>query len=716
MPRNPDKKQTRRKPAAPAAPRPAYEPLFARETFSKREWLLVAAVFAVALVPRLVFFFINKNNNPLFYHPMLDALFHHEWAREIVSGDFWGDEVFFRAPLYPYVLALLYKVSGSSIAFAVLFQHLLGAVSTAMVYLLARRFFAPRVALLAGLFAALYWPLIYFEGDLLFETLFVFLSLAFLLVFAVAAERRTPALLFAAGLLLGLGAVTRPLILVLVPLLPVIFHFSAKTRPASGAARRAWMAPTILVIAGSLVFIMPVMVRNYLVGRDFVPIASQGGVNFYIGNNPHSNGTQAMVPGARADLHGTYQGAIELAERDAGRSLKPSEVSNYYTKKALDFIILSPGEAARLTLKKLYLFWAGVERSNDKYMQFFWERFGLGRLPFPGFWLIGPLALLGGFLLAPRWRRFSLLYLFVLSYMASVVVFFVNGRFRLPVTPVLAIFASYAVFHAYTALRSKSRDLYRVVAVLLLAVVFVNYDYVSFRGVRSLDESVSYWELGKASLKMGDKEAALSYFQQAHDMQQRYPMRGYGQIAGDVDFNLGVLYWENELHSRAIEALERIPDNDPRAYQAKALLADAYVKKGRHEDAIAIYTRLLQANPRDPRSRFGLGVALRLTGDLERAREAFEQVLRENAPPDGSVNLELARTLDRLGDAQGALRNYEIAAAHSAQRRDATLEMARLYARTGRKDKAIGLMEELTKAYPDDRMIEMEARSLRAGD
>jgi tetratricopeptide (TPR) repeat protein len=176
-----------------------------------------------------------------------------------------------------------------------------------------------------------------------------------------------------------------------------------------------------------------------------------------------------------------------------------------------------------------------------------------------------------------------------------------------------------------------------------------------------------------------------------------------------------LIYWEKGLYSRAIEALERIRDDDSRAYQAKPLLADAYLNKGRLEDAIALFSALLQANPGDARSLFGLGVAYRMAGDLERAKEAFETVLREHRAPDGSVNLELARTLERLGDAAGAIRNYEIAATSPPQRRDAILEMARLYARTGQREKALEYMEELMRDYPNDRSIELEARALRAG-
>jgi len=692
-----------------------YDVLLARKGVSRREILFVGIVFVTALLIRTVYFLINKNNNPLFFHPILDQAFHDEWARDILDGNFWGQEVFFRAPLYPYVLAFLYKLSGGSIAFAIYVQHVVGALSAVLVYLLARTYFSPRVSFLAGMAAALYWPLIYFEGDLLFETFVVFLDLALLFVLSVALKRRSPGLLFVSGAILGLSAIARPSILILIPVLPFVFHYSAAAHATPSPGRRPWIRQTAWVVLGSLVFILPVMVRNYVVGRDVVPIASQGGVNFYIGNNPQSNGSQAFVPGARADMYGTYQGAIELAERDTGRKLKPSEVSNYYTQKGLDFVIFSPGDATRLFVKKLYMFWAGVERSNDTYVQFFWKRFGLGKFPLPGFWLVGPFALLGGVLLWRRWKQYSLLYLFVLSYMVGVVAFFVNGRFRLPVAPVLIIFASYAFFHAYLAARARSTELLRMVAVLIVCVIVVDSDYLSFRGVRAMDEAVSHFELSNAYLKLEDKDSALAELEAARAIQQRYPTRGYAQIAANIDYNLGALYWEKGLYSRAIELLERVPDSDPRALAAKNILADCYVRKGRHADAIALYKRILQLAPDDAAGLFGLGVVYRLTGDLENSRQSLEEVLRKHRPPDGSVNLELARTLELAGDTEGAIRNYKTAAASPPQRHDATLELARLYKKTGDKEKALEYLKYLQTADPSDQTVQMEINALQTG-
>ena len=631
-------KKSKRKQHAKAPARPlkkdVYTHLKATDPIAKSDLKFIGALFVIAFALRLIYFLLNRNSNPLFYHPVLDGLFHHEWALEITSGNFWGDEVFFRAPLYPYLLALLYKVGGSSIAFAVLCQHILGSISVVLVYIFAREYFTRHVGLLAGLLAALYWPLIFFEGELLIVTLVIFLNLVMLILLSRAVKRQRLVLFLIAGFILGLSAIARPSILVILPVLPLVFHFGG---------RGAWRKQTAVLLVGLIVVVTPVVVRNVVVGGDFVPIASQGGVNFYIGNNPESNGTQAIVPGARADLHGTYRGAIELAQRDVGRAMKPSEVSNYYFRKGLDFLIFSPGEALFLTTKKFYFFWAGVERSNSKYIQFFWQKFGLGKLPLPGFWFLAPFALTGVVLLWPRRRELSLLYLFTLSYMIGVVVFFVNARFRLPVVPVLILFAAYAICALFYSFRYDGAKVWKPLVIFVVFALVVNYDFVKLRGIRSFDEAVSYFELGNAYIKMEKKDDALRAFEQARSYQDRYPTRGYMQISAVVDYHLGTLYWEKRQYDRAISPLERIQPNEEAARQTRHILADCYAKTGKLEQALSTWAKVLQISPTEQRALLESARIYKTMGDAAQAATFIER-LRTLYPDDP----ELARQLDAL--------------------------------------------------------------------
>jgi len=486
----------------------------------RRELIDIGIIFAIALGLRVVCFFLNRDNNPLFLYPIMDSLYHHEWAEKIVGGDFWGNEVFFRAPLYPYFLALLYKIGGTSIAFAVFCQHLLGSVTSVLLYFLARELFSRLVALLAGLLAAGYWPFLYFEGELLIVSLILMLNTACLWGLTKAMKTGDKRLFLAAGLILGLSAIARPSVLIFIVVLPLVLRYGTGLLARSDA-KPTWRLNLALMLAGTVLVIIPVLVRNYVIGRDFVPIASQGGVNFYIGNHHQSDGRTAIVPGTRPDWWGGYYDTISRAEKDEKRQLKPSEVSNHYFKRGFEFVFSSPWESLKLFSRKSYMFWAGGERSNNKYIYFFWDLSGMRKVPLAGFWLIAPLALLGG---ALQWRRraqLAGLYLFVVSYMAGVILFFVNARFRLPVVPLLIIFAAYAVFYLYESYRLKNPGLIKTAAVLLLLGLAVNYDLFVFGENKTKKDSISHYSLGNAYLKMDLKERALSEYEKARQTNRR---------------------------------------------------------------------------------------------------------------------------------------------------------------------------------------------------
>ena len=70
--------------------------------------------------------------------------------------------------------------------------------------------------------------------------------------------------------------------------------------------------------------------------------------------------------------------------------------------------------------------------------------------------MLAPLAVLGVVLTCPRWRDLWLLYAMILSLAASVAVFYVFGRYRFPLVPLLALFAGAGVIGSRKALQRKA--------------------------------------------------------------------------------------------------------------------------------------------------------------------------------------------------------------------------------------------------------------------
>jgi 4-amino-4-deoxy-L-arabinose transferase-like glycosyltransferase/predicted negative regulator of RcsB-dependent stress response len=697
-------------PARPAAPR---EPLDQARPFNWRgpaDRLDLLIVVGIALALRLVFWYLNRKLNPTFEFPVMDSLYHHEWAEDLLAGGTRGTDAFFRGPFYPYFLSVLYKLSGSSIAFAVLIQHVIGSLTAGLIYLTARELFSRTVALVAGLTTALYWVLVYMEGDLLIVTTFIFLNTLSMLLLLQGIKRQSWIRLALGGLALGVAAITRPSILIFFPAIPVALYL------VRGGKARAWIRQTVIVGVACAIPILPVMIRNYVVAHAIVPVGASGGVNFYIGNNPASDGSTAIVPGTRADWWGGYEDAIAIAERDAGRKLTLAEVSDYYFDRGFEYIRENPGEAWRLMGRKFMMFWGAGERANDKYIYFFWHLAGMKYLPLPGFWLIAPLAILGGFLLWRRRAELSMFYLFVGLYSLGVIVFFVNARFRLPVVPVLTLFSAYSCVYLVRAFRHRSFDLVRALLILAAATLLVNSDYAYQKQMRAYSDAFSNYTLGNAYLKMGVKGTALKHYSRSAEINAAYPTHAYQLIQREVDYNLGVLLWEEGLCSRAIEVLERVGGSDDFTMRALDCLGDCYLKRRDVANAARVYQRMLQISSQDQRAVTGLARCAAMSGDYEQAERMLNEIVdlsRAVYPPSLAALGEVQRAAGRI---DAAINSYQHLAQLTGYERQGFMVLVELYRQKGDFKSALAALNQAANfSPPNDPAIQAAAAALRAG-
>jgi len=606
-------------------------------SLQRREVYLLIAIFILAFSLR--FIYLNHlKSSPLFDSPIMDGEYHDEWAMRIAQGDWIGEEVFFRAPLYPYFLAIVYRIFGHSYYVSRLIQFIMGSISCVFVYLIGKRVFNGRVGLIASLTTSFYGVFIYFEGELLLTFLVTFLLLAFFFTFLRTYESPNKKKWFISGLLLGLSAITRPNTLVLIPfvLLWLYVALRRKSRMFRKAVVLGW---SLVFLSGTLSTIAPVIARNYAVGKDFVPIASQGGINFYIGNNPYSDGFTAIAPGTRPGWFEGYQDAIRIARETVGRELKPSEISDFWFSKGIDFMFRRPSEYLRLLSKKFFFFWHGFELSNNKEIYFFTRYSPFLRAILWRSWLCFPFGLISplfvvGFFLSLRYEKKHREHLILISgaifvYMVSVVTFFVCSRYRVPVLPFMLIFASYAVY--WLSQRVKAEDYRSVLGFILFAVPLVVLLNFGFFGIKRLNPSLMHYTLGTVYQKKGQFREAKREYREALQADSRFskPYDNLGIIYSDegnlekaeesfrksislnfsnekAHFNLGSLYARNGQYERAVQeyetALEIIPDYEHAAYLAGV----AYEKLGMIEKAIEKWEYCLRINPQSARARIRL--------------------------------------------------------------------------------------------------------------
>jgi 4-amino-4-deoxy-L-arabinose transferase-like glycosyltransferase len=606
---------------------------------SYRVWGPILLVFCVAFALRIVFL-AEASSKPGFDLVYMDSEYNLEWARALATG-IWNPPYdrlhkgpYFRAPLYPMFLGGLLKISGGNLWFARSFQAILGSFSCVLAFLLARRCHGTRVGLVTGLLCAGYWVLIYFDSQFLLPVLLVFLALAGFYLLSLSLDRRSLPLAGLSGMILGLFAITRPNILAFFPFL-VVWGLWA----VPGTWRRRLLFAALLA-AGAGLPPLAATVRNRVAGGDWVLVASQGGVNFFIGNNPQSNGMQAVVPGTRATWWGGYEDTVAIAEQSQGRTLRPSEVSSYWYGRAFKFIRNHPAAWLELTLRKSVALIGDVEIPNNApYQARRGEYFTLSVVPL-GFGFLMALFAVGLPWLVPRSsgpgdiepRRalVVLILIFMAVYSATIVAFFVTGRYRVTLVPFVAMGSAVGLVHGFDYLKARRwRQAGLMGAAALLLFGLLRMDVLNVKGETAafvrltvaqdhlqlgrLDEAIAeleqirrtqmlaapevYITLARAHLQRGrlaDRAAVLSVAEEGLRHHPATPELLWYAAVGQVEQRK----WPEARHW--IEQYLKLEPEDVRALHLACLVA---INQQRRAEAEAALRRAEQLDPDHPTVR-----------------------------------------------------------------------------------------------------------------
>ena len=101
----------------------------------------LAAVFVLALTVKVVFL-IAAWDNPFVVGLTNDESYHVEEAGTFLREGVVRDDAFYFAPLYPYLLAGLFRLVGEGVPVILVLQVVLGALNVVLVLLLADRVLA----------------------------------------------------------------------------------------------------------------------------------------------------------------------------------------------------------------------------------------------------------------------------------------------------------------------------------------------------------------------------------------------------------------------------------------------------------------------------------------------------------------------------------------------------------------------------------------------
>lgn len=324
------------------------------------------------------------------------------------------------APGYPLLVAAVFRTFGiytAMSAVVIMFVHIAAAVITVWLMMhLAGELFSERAAIVAGLFWALWLPLLWVP------TIFWDTSLSICMMTALIALalhiRSYPTSLACIGFGLFCGAAILINMALLITSVAVLFWLAVNT----------WRTSRYHIgLAGCLMLLIysPWPVRNARVFHAFVPLRTTVGLELWMGN----------FDDARGYTEDSVSPVYNLRELNLYRSAGEINYDKQKSTQARAWIAAHPSAFAKLTVWRFFRYWTGTGTFNGSLV------YGLGAT-------LTTLGGLAGLFLLYRTGRRDLalllalpLFLFPLPYYITHAEF----RYRLVLDPLLTVLSAYAV-------------------------------------------------------------------------------------------------------------------------------------------------------------------------------------------------------------------------------------------------------------------------------
>ena len=388
----------------------------------KSNSIVLISIFFVALLIRL-FFALNDSNVLLG-----DEVFYEKAGTDIMLGKGYllnGRLTACKTPGYPIFISLLYHVFGRSFIPIRIIQALLDALICAMIYIIARRFFDEKVAILSGILCSMHYfflkSLQLLRPDTL-QMFFLVLSILYWIKWREDYLKINAILLgifLSSSVMLKANVILLPFLIIGIELFNVIKN--KRIQP------KIFIKSTFIFL---LIFFLPISawsVRNYKAFNEFIPVATDGGLALYASYNPPEGKKFGIL---------AYDSIVE----ESSKIDSAAKRSKYLSKKALEGVLNKPKKAIGLIPLKILFFWSVFD----------WETLGddSGVYNFSTAFIL-PFSFLGIFLLR---RRFDKIYpiLWIMFYVFMMAVVFAGmPRFRMAIEPFLIIFAAFAISRFY---------------------------------------------------------------------------------------------------------------------------------------------------------------------------------------------------------------------------------------------------------------------------
>jgi tetratricopeptide (TPR) repeat protein len=598
---------------------------------------------------------LHSSRDDILDLPLIDEATYHRQAISLTdehapppTRPYW------QPPLYPHVLAWIYgdAEDGAPLK-ARRLQCLLTALTALLTFLCGRFFMDEKKAAAAAILVCLCGPLLFFNSRLLPTGLATCLNMLMLwLTLRAASTPSIPAWL-AAGLSLGLAAVTVPNVLIMIPVVGA--WMMIVMRPTSD--RRTMKHHAAATVAGLALCILPVLIHNIRVSGEWVPISTNGGINLYIGNNPRSEDTIAARPGS-SDWR-----TLAAMPHQAGIQ-RDSDADRWFKKQVLHYVLHDPFSFLGGLLEKSIQFVNGYEipRNLDVYSlrdrSWFLSAttWRIGSFAFPGS-LILPLAVLGVLLRIKKRDLSHIAMGYLVLYSVSVILFFPAARYRVPILPVALLFAVVGASWLWQERKQARSIAYLSRAGVSLGMLVISCLPLSYPTDATNFDAELYNAAGSGFAVRGKQNTALHYYQLA---------------------------------------LAENPESAEACYN----IALIYQGLGDREEALDWHARALTHNPNHSGAHNSLGILFYQEKNLVDARDSFSRAVRADALNFRAWN-NLGLVYAASNDMQHALQAFSTSVHIQKDFYEGYMNMAMIYDHEGEHPKALEMLRYILSRQPD---------------
>ncbi|QQS36888.1 MAG: glycosyltransferase family 39 protein [Ignavibacteriales bacterium] len=583
---------------------------------------------------------LEVNNSPFGKTLFSDSqIYFDNAAKMLKNGSFFGAEVFYMSPLYTYLLALLQYIFADAIFMMRLFQVILSTVTIWLIFLTGKNIHSETVGLIAASICAVYSLFIFYSSTVLIETTQTFLIALLVCLLSDVKRLEDKKYWLIAGIVLGLAAILRATVLIFLPAILIWSFYYLRSKQIT---KSFYYKTALFFVIGSLIPIAPITLQNFIAEKDFVLITSNAGINFQMGNNPDATGIYKLPKEFDLSLDLTGK---NFAEKQLNKPLTSAEVSSFWMSKGLNYVSTEPVNSISLYFKKILLFFSEDENAQSVIMDMNFIRKNYStvlKFTLPWFIVIFYLSLFGFTLHPEKKGSYILMTVLLTGYILSSALFFVIGRFRIPVTPIVMVFAAIGIYELINIIRTKNLAILKLPSLLVVILLLLNF---AFTPKFTFNDKDDYLFLGNSYFQKKQYDEAMTYFNKALEINPD----------ASTEVLIANTFAATKDVSNAMMHYRRAVDIDSNYVLAYFNVGVLYTQLASFNDAARAFHKTIEIDKNFLAGYKNLAVIYYMMEDYNKSLFYFEHVLKNSKDVEEmkSVNQDIENIKQKLSGSGG---------------------------------------------------------------